>query len=50
MLRIAGLSDYTMLSILPYIDIDWSSDTKERNSKVCINFGWLFWEIYIDVA
>lgn len=40
--------DYKSLSLLPYINIDWSKDTKERGVKTCICVGWLFWEFYID--
>ena len=43
------ISDYKSLTLTPYIDIDWSKDTKKRNVKTCISIGWLFWEFYIDI-
>lgn len=43
------ISDYECFSLTPYINIDWSEDSKERGAKTCISIGWLFWEFYIDI-
>lgn len=43
------ITNYKSISILPYIDIDWDENTKERNTRCCISIGWLFWELYIDI-
>jgi len=48
-LAINFISDYKDLTLTPYINIDWTKDTKERGVKTCISIGWLFWEGYIDI-
>ena len=50
MIYLDFISDYKTLTLTPYINIDWSEDTKERNCKTCISIGWLFWEFYIDIV
>ena len=43
------IQDFKNVSLFPYINIDWSEDSKERGVKTCISIGWLFWEFYIDI-
>ena len=43
------IQDFKNISFIPYIDIAWDEDTKERGVKTCISVGWLFWELYIDI-
>ena len=50
MICVDTCKDYKSLSLLPYINIDWSEDSKERGAKTCICFGWIFLELYIDIV
>ena len=49
MIAIDSISDYNSFSFLPYIDISWNEECKERGVKTCIAIGWLFWEFYVDI-
>lgn len=49
MIKIDFISDYRNLTLTPYINIDWSEETKERGVNTCISIGLLFWEVYINI-